>query len=76
MLKKENGLWIKNKEIQIKSIEVLNYNVLDIDNDEIYEIVVGYIDNQNNRILSIFQQEDNGMKEIFHDEYYSFEFSN
>lgn len=76
ILKKYGGLWVKEKEIKLNSIEILDFDIVDIDDDGLDEMIIGYIDESEKRILSIFHAEKSGLKEIFKSEYYSFTFSN
>lgn len=76
ILKKYGGLWVKEKEIKLNSIEILDFDIVDIDDDGLDEMIIGYIDESEKRILSIFHEEKSGLKEIFKSEYYSFTFSN
>lgn len=76
ILKKYGGLWVKEKEIKLNSIEILDFDIVDIDDDGLGEMIIGYIDESEKRILSIFHEEKSGLKEIFKSEYYSFTFSN
>ena len=76
ILKKYSGIWIKAQEIKINSIEILDFDIVDIDDDGLNEIIIGYIDGNEKRILSVFHQERLGLNEIFKSEYYSFTFSN
>lgn len=76
ILKKYGGLWVKEKEIKLNSIEILDFDIVDIDDDGLDEMIIGYIDESEKRIISIFHAEKSGLKEIFKSEYYSFTFSN
>ena len=76
ILKKYSGIWNKAQEIKINSIEILDFDIVDIDDDGLNEIIIGYIDGNEKRILSVFHQERLGLNEIFKSEYYSFTFSN
>lgn len=75
VLKKEKENWNKKFEIKLDALEIQDYSILDIDKDGYAEIVVGYINKSEEKLISIFKQEGKELENIFEEQYYSFEFS-
>lgn len=76
VLKKEENNWTKKFEIKLDALEIQDYNILDIDNDGYAEIVIGYINKIEEKMISIFKQEKESLEKVFEEHYYSFVFSN
>ncbi|MFC4804333.1 FG-GAP repeat domain-containing protein [Filifactor villosus] len=75
VLKKNEDGWSKSNDLQIDAAEVFDYELKDIDGDGRFEVIFGYMDKAEAKLISIYRQENSSLINIFEENYYSYVFS-
>lgn len=74
VLDKANDIWVKKTDIKLEAFEISDYKVLDLDNDGVEEIIIGYYGISNPyKEINIYKQEKNSLKSVFSGNYLAME---
>lgn len=74
VLDKANDIWVKKTDIKLEAFEISDYKVLDLDNDGVEEIIIGYYGITNPyKEINIYKQEKNALKSVFSGNYLAME---
>ena len=74
VLDKLNEVWVKKIDIKLDAFEIADYKVLDLDNDGMDEIIIGYYGISNPyKEINIYKQEKNTLVSIFKESYLAME---
>lgn len=74
VLDKLNEVWVKKIDIKLEAFEISDYKVLDLDNDGMDEIIIGYYGITNPyKEINIYKQEKNTLVSIFTESYLAME---
>ncbi len=74
VLDKNNEVWIKKTDIKLEAFEIADYRVIDLDNDGMDEIIIGYYGITNPyKEINIYKQEKNSLVSIFKESYLAIE---
>lgn len=70
VLDKKNEVWVKKTDVKLDAFEVSDYKVMDVNNDGLDEIMIGYYGVTNPyKEINIYKQEDSLLKLIFKERY-------
>lgn len=70
VLDKKSEAWYKKADIKLDAFEVSDYKVMDVNNDGMDEIIIGYYGVTNPyKELNIYKQTENGLEIVFKDRY-------
>ncbi|MGL5256674.1 MAG: hypothetical protein ACRC76_06515 [Proteocatella sp.] len=74
VLDKANDIWVKKTDIKLEAFEISDYRVLDLDNDGMEEVIIGYYGITNPyKEINIYKQEKNSLKSVFSGNYLAME---
>lgn len=74
VLDNNDGVWAKKTDIKLDAFEISDYKIIDLDNDGMDEIIVGYYGIANPyKEINIYKQENNSLVSIFKESYLAME---
>lgn len=74
VLDNNDGVWAKKTDIKLDAFEISDYKIIDLDNDGMDEIIVGYYGITNPyKEINIYKQENNSLVSIFKESYLAME---